>query len=648
MDKLTVREFAELKGCSERHARRLLIAGQIAYEVADDPLNKIKQYLIPASALPESLQAKYYAGKGGLAVQGIKEVAARPKLLEEYSEDEREQIRMWSELLLDWQRYRNDPAYACKTSVDKAYVAMMSLKRPELRLSEPTLRRKWAAYKAGDLDGLIDKRGQWRKGKTDKPEILWDAFLWFYLDERKYPITKCCEYVTMWAREFHPELAEEAENCYYAFYRRVQQIEAPVRVLMRDGAKAYNDRCAPYIERLYDNLESNQYWVTDTHTFDVLTRSATNETTHRLHLTAFLDARSQMLTGWYIAEQPGSQVTLMALRHGILRCGAPVCVLSDNGREILNIDIGGLKNRQKKSTQDLPVAPPIFQRLGIELHTAIVQNAQAKPIERTFGTLKNSLSRLFKTYTGGNVVEKPENLKDTVRKGNIPLDDDLRRAVDAILDGYYNMGEYTGPVIADRGKRRIDVFNENLHSKRVASSEDLTLLLMRSTRPQKIGQRGVHVEISGVRLWFWDTQLLWHQEKQVYVRYDPADMREVRVYDLDDRFMQTAPMDRDCLLEWGDSREKLQAAQSKKKKVVKAVKTVAENYCRLDPAERIDALDLVIRHSNLQKEGMHIGTCDVLEPIRPNEKSYLTAASNGSGAVIDMEKMLRNAARNSK
>lgn len=42
---------------------------------------------------------------------------------------------------------------------------------------------------------------------------------------------------------------------------------------------------------------------------------------------------------------------------------------------------------------------------------AIVRNAKAKIIERRFRDVKDRLSRLFPTYTGGNVVERPERLK---------------------------------------------------------------------------------------------------------------------------------------------------------------------------------------------------------------------------------------------
>ena len=42
--------------------------------------------------------------------------------------------------------------------------------------------------RANDLDGLIDKRGKWKKGKSSIPDPMWQAFLYFYLDERQHPL----------------------------------------------------------------------------------------------------------------------------------------------------------------------------------------------------------------------------------------------------------------------------------------------------------------------------------------------------------------------------------------------------------------------------------------------------------------------------
>lgn len=60
MDFLTVKEYAELKGCSERYIKRLCKEGKIPSEQRPHPQNKKLCYMIPVSALSEELQAKYY------------------------------------------------------------------------------------------------------------------------------------------------------------------------------------------------------------------------------------------------------------------------------------------------------------------------------------------------------------------------------------------------------------------------------------------------------------------------------------------------------------------------------------------------------------------------------------------------------------
>lgn len=59
-------------------------------------------------------------------------------------------------------------------------------------------------------------------------------------------------------------------------------------------------------------------------------------------------------------------------------------------------------------------------------------------------------------------------------------------------------------------------------------------------RCQKIKRNGVYVEIFGEKLWYMDLQqTVDNLQKKVYVRYDPADLRSVRLYDEDDRYLFT-------------------------------------------------------------------------------------------------------------
>ena len=295
---------------------------------------------------------------------------------------------------------------------------------------------------------------------------------------------------------------------------------------MRDGEKAFRDRCVPYIMRMYDKLEANDCWIADNHTFDII--SLDGKTKHRLYLTAFLDAKSRVLTGWNITDSPTSQSTVLALRHGIMRFGIPKCIYVDNGREFLNFDVGGKGHRTRASDANKSNPTTIFKRLGIEMRNAIVRNARAKPIERTFCTVKNQFSKLWEGFCGGTILERPESLKRRIKNGEIPCDYEVREALDVWIDGEFNCQEYGGSEPQFKGKSRIDVWNSTITSVRKASESDLNLMLMRSTRKQQIKRNGVQITFRGEQIWYMHPeQTIMNLKHEVYVRYDPADLRTV-------------------------------------------------------------------------------------------------------------------------
>lgn len=61
MNLLTVKEAAELKGCSIQYIKKLAKDGKIETLQQLNPQNNRMQYLIPLPALPVDLQKKYYS-----------------------------------------------------------------------------------------------------------------------------------------------------------------------------------------------------------------------------------------------------------------------------------------------------------------------------------------------------------------------------------------------------------------------------------------------------------------------------------------------------------------------------------------------------------------------------------------------------------
>lgn len=645
---LTVGDVAALKSCTPRYIKRIVKEGKLP---AEETLNqrKRKTYLIPLEALDEGLQRKWYRQKAGEVSKGagsIPEKQSTPEL-DAYSEKERQEIDFWVTTIHQWLEFRTEKCMGSKAEADETFIRYVAVQHPERSISIDILYRKWKAVRENDLDALTERRGRWRRKQSSIPEIMWQCFLYYFLDESKYPIVRCCEYTRLWLQEYHSELVEQMPS-HYSFRRRMEmELPESVRILFREGEKAFYDKCRPYIRRLYEDMDSNEFWIADNHTFDIILKK--DGKMHRKHLTAFLDARSGIFTGWYVTDSPSSNATLIALRRGIKKYGIPKYIYVDNGREFLATDIGGLghrrKKRKRKDGKEVHLPPGVFANLGIEMINALVRNARAKIIERRFRDVKDSISRLFESYTGGNVVEKPDRLKKVIKQGNVYTDEEFEEMIEYLIDYYANMELYNGKVAEDKGKIKMDVFNEHLNEKRTATDSQLTLLMMRSSRMQKVDREGVYYERNGARIHYWDDNFVMQMlGKSVYYRYDPDDLSSVRIYDEEDRYLCTVAAENGTVLTYKATQDELNGAMAKIGKVRKAVKALGKDMM-LTEMDQVPALDLVLRQAKRNKE-TYQGRANpkIIEMQRVTEEPLLKRVSGAP----DLDLMLRNAEKERK
>ena len=640
---LTTKEVSDIKGLSERYVRKLVSIGVILSRLEKSE-KKTAKFMIPITELSDEEQLRYYRSQNlpvpeELLPRKQTKAARRRRPFEQFTADQREEIAEWMRIIKEWEDYCARSKLQ-KVAATERFVQIQQQTRPDMRISKGILYRKKASLKEDDLAGLLDNRGSWKKGSTTIPDVAWECFMSFYLDEAQHSIAACLEYTEMWLRQEAPQYLPLPS--YASFYRRVQsEIPEPLEVMGREGMKAFRDRCAPYIRRTYESMASNEWWIADNHTFDVMTQGA-NGQIHRLYLTAFFDARSGIFTGCYVTSAPSSQATLIALRKGILKYGIPENIYVDNGREFLTRDVGGLGHRQKKSTKDEFTPPPVFERLGIHMTNAIVRNAKAKIIERRFRDVKERLSKLFPTYTGGNVLEKPERLKSVLKHGDIPTDEDFTCAVEDVLSYYMNERQYSGAVSADRGKTRTEVYRDHLYERRVATEADLNLMLMRSTRSQKVGRRGVHITVAGEKInYFNDELILNHFGESVYCRYDPENISEVRIYDLEDNFIMMAPADNEAVLEYGASQEAVAQALRKVKSLEKLTKAELK-AASITSLGKKTALELVLATAEENKGNADDFNPKVIRLHRADEQPTAMKQAVGQTVLIDKDKMIRN------
>ena len=670
MEKLTVKEVAGLKGCSERYVRNLIKNNKLIANINENPSNNKKEYVIDVDDLPSDLRDKYYKNLNktrqvymaseiydNLVQKNIKKVKygrntkVEKKKYSDFSIEERDEIDTWIEILKYWNDYRS--IYQNKSIADRDIVGAINLKLKQqgknITVSSNMLYRKMSYYENNDLEGLIDKRGGHNKGKSNIPDVIWNGFLNYYLDDRKMPFSEVYRNTIFWANEYYPDMVDSIPS-EMSFRRKYKNdMLHAVEVYKRDGLKALMDKCIPYVDRLYDDMKANDIWIVDNHTLDIQTKADDADTIHRLSITAFMDAKSGIITGLNITDNPSMNSTIFALRNGILKFGKPRAILADNGSEFLTYDFAGRGVRKQNVNNVIDEYKTILGRLKIDFHTAKVKNAKAKNIERFFLDFKNHISKSFSTYTGGNITERPESLKMQIKKGNIPTDSRIRDVVEDMVM-IENMNSYGGKDKAKyKNLSKIDVFNISIQEtvQTIIPKDDLDLYLMRAKKLQKVGRNGVYLNIAGEKLWYNHDEYWKYLGKMVMVRYDPTDLSTVRIYDDEDRYIATWDLEKELYLSFmEDDIDKIKDANEKIARTAKLIKQYANDMINLSPETKIDILDLKLRKAKMQSEGYVIGQSKVIEIQRLNEESMHQKVIQKTGTdnviEIDIDRMNRN------
>ena len=137
MDYLTIKEAAQLQSCSERYMQKQCKNGVLSAVIREHPQNHKPCYMIPITAFPEQLQARYYRQKkqeAGVLPEQVREIQEqqkkpkkpiREKSIEDCTEKERQLIQTWTAILIEWQAERGK--YQRKTEFDRLYVGKCQL-----------------------------------------------------------------------------------------------------------------------------------------------------------------------------------------------------------------------------------------------------------------------------------------------------------------------------------------------------------------------------------------------------------------------------------------------------------------------------------------------------------------------------------------
>ena len=613
---LTVKQLAEIKGCTERYIQSCINKGKIGAEVVTG-LSTGRggmEYRIPLSKLDEKVQLKYKRYLKKLQKEVEKQVQEQEteeqqsKTITDLTEKEKQNAMFWRKVLESWQSYRGKEAD--KEKADNEFIKVMNVQNEGFHLSRRTLYRKWNSFVMEGEAALADGRGKHGNHNYKMTKEIFDVFEYYYLNENKPSIKQCMRETALYFEGQEIELP-----CYSTFKRSVEKIPKAIKMYFREREKVFIDKCAPYIKRMYEDLESNDIWVADNHTFDIMVEKEGKPV--RVYLTAFMDVRSRKMTGWCVTDAPSSDATIYALKKGCEKFGVPRSIYTDNGREFLFHDLGGNGFRKKKKNGEELKLPSILDDLGIEFRTALPRNARGKGIERAFYTVKEHFSKLFESYTGGTILERPDKLKKMVKtmKG-LPSIEEFIQYVDIYIEGWYNKQPHEGTGM--KGKCPDEVFAENMITKRVLPKEKADFMFMRyaksNTGMLKVGKNGITLTFYGKQLQYWNEEL-WkgYFGQNVYVRYDPEDLSNIRIYDEQKRFLCVAVLKEE--LSYTASKQEVKKQQQQNRNAIKEV----ANYKAKKEMEQKDALTMLLEKALKEESQNKPVIPKITQPIFYNE-----------------------------
>lgn len=288
----------------------------------------------------------------------------------------------------------------------------------------------------------------------------------------------------------------------------------------REGNKALHDKVLPYITRDVSKLDVGDVIVGDGHRLSFFIKHPYTGKPVRPMMVAYQDWKSGGFVGFEIMLEENTQCIASALRNSIINLGkVPKFVYQDNGKAFkakyfIENGLSGL-----------------FTNLGIQPVYAKPYNAKAKPIERLFRELQDSCEVLLPSYSGTSIIKKPAQLKRNEKlhkalyKVNIPTLEQVTNFIKNWLIKYH----YEQPCPHVKGK----TIGEVLESGKGEGVNWETLDdLMLAREIKKIYRNGILFLKNN----YYD-EALFGYKKEVIIKYSLFNLSSIKVYKLNGEFL---------------------------------------------------------------------------------------------------------------
>ena len=467
---------------------------------------------------------------------------------------------------------------------------------PRLRISASTLFRWDRVYRTpADLLELVDARGGDKRHHGDP--LLWAEFEKLFLVNRR-SVSECWRMVNLEAQQ------RGLRWCSLRACHRLLDDKIPPQkqAYHRDPA-LYRSKHEPYIKQDPERFAAGECWVGDHTQLDFW--AIFQGRAIRPWLTTWIDWRTRMLMGWCLAESPSSDTILAALHSALSNPAtltAPAAVCIDNGKDFDSWVFHGQTKQVRLSKvrveADESQFKGLFARLGIEVHFSLAYSPDGKArMETWYRPLHGTFDRTFPTWCGSKPAEKPEYLEHLLanRPHCIPAFEPVRGRLGNWIEAGNARQEHQIEDLVQDGARLSPAAAMAAWCtvrRRLADPSALDLLLQHWHRPVTVGAHGVRIAPLGASLAYgaFDVALGPHKGRQVLVSYDPNDLRQVRVWDMQGKYIATCAQNEVGGLAGEVGRRHLSEAMRRKRAYNNALKVVgADRYAQIMTAAELAA-----------------------------------------------------------
>ncbi len=396
---------------------------------------------------------------------------------------------------------------------------------PDMQMSVRTVRNAIKAYKEGHVGALIASYGA-NRTKTTVRDDWFNHFKSLYLVEGRPSLHSCWIQVLGQEAIQNPEINVKDFPKPDCFKRRLdKEICAGTQYFYRYGQAKWNRKYGNYVDRDYSKLKAGELWVSDHRQTDIVVMH--NGKPVRAWATVWSDVKTRKILSCFLhPEAPNSDHIFQSFYQAVLKYGLPEAILLDNGKDYRCKDFAGGRTSHKVNVDEVKTRS-MLNLIGVSVHFALPYRAQTKPIERIFRDLITGFEVHLTGYCGGNIVEKPEKLKNEIKKGEIYDFEVFKANLNDYIENVYNNMPSQGKAL--QGKSPNQAWAEDFTVKRYISKEELKLFCMRTSNDVTIGKNGA--KDTKLNVHYYSEWMLGDKGRKVYIRRDIDNPMEAWIYD---------------------------------------------------------------------------------------------------------------------